>query len=229
MSAADEPLPEGTWRRDRIPGGWRYWTTLSRRYSEPDQFRPALITAITEMRWYPPNPAVLPMWPGLGLVELIRTEQFSGVGGLGVSETPLEFPEDAYLDAYLERGAEPVWATYSLLGIKQVLRDGWQMSYFLDKGVDIGGIAIDVVAEQHPADISMLCLLDRHDECTGTYKTQSWIHRERVPCQCECGCQARSQRRASDDRVDQLDHEGQDFEPDRQGGTVTHDEPPKQE
>ncbi|MET7774060.1 hypothetical protein [Nocardia sp. NPDC005366] len=229
MTSVEEPLPEGTWRRDRLSNGWRYWTTVSRRYSEPDRFRPRLLTAITGMRWYPPNPAVLPMWSGLGLVELLNSGQFHGIGGLGVSETPLEFPEDAYMDAYLERGVEPIWATYSLLGIKQIWRDGWRMSYFLDRGVDIGGVGFDVITEQHPPGVSMYCLLDRHDECTGGYRTQSWMLSQQVSCRCDCGCVDRSQGRTSDDRVDQLDHESQDFEPDRQGDTVTHERPPESE
>jgi hypothetical protein len=103
------------WRRDRIKHGWRYWVTEHRRYSEPDAFRVNRNTAIREMTWYPPVGAALPLWPGLGLQKIRRQAQFELVAGLGVSATPLEYPEDPHLAAYLERGIEPIWATYSLL------------------------------------------------------------------------------------------------------------------
>ncbi|WP_054812195.1 hypothetical protein [Nocardia arizonensis] len=229
MTGPETPLPLGVWRRDRLPNGWRYWTEMMRRYSEPDRFRVQLVTAIDGIRWYPPQPAALPMWPGLGLVELLNSQRFGGVGGLGVSETPLEYPEDAYLDAYLERDAAPIWATYSLLGIKQITREGWQLSYFLDRGTDISGIALDIVDQPHPTDHSVYCVLNRHDECPGSYEPTGWLPGKRVSCGCECGCRSRSQGRGPDDLRDGLDHERQHFQPDGKGGTVTHDEPPKQQ
>ncbi|WP_156094861.1 hypothetical protein [Nocardia lijiangensis] len=223
-------LPEGVWRQDRLPNGWRYWVVAARRYSEPEVFRAELDTAMREMVWHPPSWAELPLWSGLGLQEVMRQGRFRMVAGLGVSATPLEYPEDSHLEAYLERGAEPYWATYSLLGIKQLTPDGWQMTYFLDRGLEISGVAVDVVHEQRPEGLSLLCALNRHDECPGSFKPRRWLPLDRrMPCRCECGCRERSQVRAADDPVEQLTEDGDDLEPDGKGGTVAHDKPPSRE
>ena len=230
MNAADEPLPDGVWRRDRLPDGWRYWVTQSRRYSEPDQFRPGLITAIEQMRWYPPVGVALPLWSGLGMADLTQQIRFRGVGGIGISATPLEYPEDSYLQAHLDGEMVPLWSTYGLLGVKEYLPHGWRWNYFLDRGLEIGGLVFDEVTEQHPTDISSRCLLNRHPECAGVFEPpRSWLRTGTVVCRCSCGCRERSQRRGPDEPRDGLDHERQDLQPDRKGSTVTHDEPPKQE
>ncbi|MFG1796716.1 hypothetical protein [Nocardia sp. NPDC049149] len=218
-------MPGGVWRRDRITGGWRYWVTEYRRYSEPDAFRSNLIAAIKSMIWYPPSGNEIPMWPGLGLQEICRQRELKMVAGLGVSSTPLEYPEDPYIADYLERGHEPIWATYSLLGIKQLIHGGWQISYFLDRGTEIGGIALDFVHEARPDRLSGKCALNRHNECSGWAWTRRWLIPQRTPCVCVCGCG--SPRRGGGERPDAAE-EVEDLKPDDQVGTVTHEEPPNE-
>ncbi|WP_063045969.1 hypothetical protein [Nocardia pseudovaccinii] len=223
-------LPEGVWRRDRIEHGWRYWGTGYRRYSEPDAFRANLNTAIREMTWYPAVSTALPLWPGLGLQEIRRRGKFDFVAGLGISPTPLEYPEDTDLTAYLEQGIDPQWSTYSMLGIKELTREGWKLSYFLDRGIEIGGVAFDLVHETRPEDLSLLCALERHDECPGSVRPRRWMLTSKpTPCVCECGCQQRSRRRSADDRTDQVAEKLEDLKPDDKAGTVTHEEPPEPE
>ncbi|MEV6321392.1 hypothetical protein AB0M45_09370 [Nocardia sp. NPDC051787] len=227
--SSNEEWPRGVWRRDRITRGWRYWVNAYRRYSEPDAFRAQLNAAIGDMTWYPPVGAALPLWPGLGLQEIRRQGGFKLVAGLGVASTPLEYPEDEQLKAYLERGVEPQWSTYSLLGIKQLTREGWGISYFLDRGLEIGGIAFDVVQEARPEHLSLLCALNRHDECPGSVRPRRWmLVGQQAPCACDCGCRDRSRRRGADDPPDQVAEELDDLKPDNEGSTV-HQKPPETE
>ncbi|MFI6045304.1 hypothetical protein ACIA8C_26990 [Nocardia sp. NPDC051321] len=221
-------LPAGVWRRDRITGGWRYWVTEYRRYSEPDAFRTKLMAAIRGMSWYPPTGQGIPMWPDLGLEEICRQRELKLVAGLGVSSTPLEYPEDGDIGAYLERGREPIWATYTLLGIKQLIHGGSQVSYFLDRGVEIGGIALDFVREARPEGLSVMCALNRHDECSGSVWTRRGLLVPcRTPCVCVCGCG--SARRGRGDRAEDAADEIEDLKPDDQVRTVTHEQPPNEE
>ncbi|MFI6217007.1 hypothetical protein ACIBCD_33835 [Nocardia brasiliensis] len=221
-------LPGGVWRRDRITGGWRYWVTEYRRYSEPDSFRANLTVAIESMKWYPPVGAALPMWPGLGLQEIIQQRELKLVAGLGVSSTPLEYPEDQDIADYLERGHQPIWATYSLLGVNQLIHGGWRISYFLDRGVEIGCIAIGFVRGVRPEGLSLKCALNRHDECTGLSWTRRWLLvPQQTPCVCVCGCG--SSRRGSRERAEDAAEEVEDLKPNNEVGTVTHEEPPNEQ
>ncbi|MFG1793992.1 hypothetical protein [Nocardia sp. NPDC049149] len=223
-------LPAGVWRRDRITGGWRYWVTEYRRYSEPDAFRVNLRAAIRGMTWYPPTGQGIPMWPGLGLEEIRRQRDLKLVAGLGVSSTPLEYPEDQHIAAYLERGHEPIWATYTLLGIKQLINGGWQISYFLDRGVEIGGVALDFIREARPDGLSLACALNRHEECTGSIRPRWWtLNRQPAPCSCTCGCQDRARRLTADSRAEGTADEIEDLKPNDKTRTVTHEEPPNEQ
>lgn len=221
-------LVTGVWRRDRIRGGWRYWVTEYRRYSEPDAFHINLKTAIRTMSWYPPTGEGIPTLPGLGLEEICRQRELKLVAGLGVSATPLEYPEDQHIAAYLERGHEPIWASYTLLGIKQLIHGGWQTSYFLDRGVEIGGIAVDFVREVRPEGLSLACVLNRHTECTGSVRPRWWALGWRsAPCSCVCGCRDRSPRRGAG-RAEGTADEVEDLKPNDKTRTITHEEPPNE-
>ncbi|MBF6333341.1 hypothetical protein [Nocardia transvalensis] len=223
-----QQLPEGVWRRDPVPGGHRDWLTDQRVLTEPDQFRTLIETGISNIRWYPPTGAAIPMWPALALREIVQAHELRWVGGLGVSPTPLEFPEDNYLRAYLDHGVEPMWATYSILGVRTMTREGWQIPYYLDKGMELVCIAVDVVAVDRPPVLSMACALNRHQECTGSSRSKDESDPERLPCPCDCGCRDRS-RGGAGDRTEQRADEPDDLKPNRQAGTVTHNEPPETE
>lgn len=227
--SGQQRLPDGVYERQQIHDGRRYWLTGQRRYSEPSPFRANLVTAIAEMVWYPPVGAALPMWPGLGLAELLHHTQFELVAGLGVSPTPLEYPEDPQLDDWLERAKRPNWATYGLLGVMELTAEGWQLSYFLDRGLDITGVAIDYVRQDRPRDMSVLCALNRHDECPGVFRRRQLTDTAQIPCRCGCGCRTRSQRRSDGDAADHLAEEFDDLDPDSEGRTVTHNKPPESE
>ncbi|QIS10608.1 hypothetical protein [Nocardia arthritidis] len=159
--------------------------------------------------------------------EVLRRGRLDLVSQLGFSETPPAYPEDQYMAAYLERGTEPIWATYSLLGVEQWTRDGWQISYFLDRGIEICGIATDFMQQAYPKAVSLLCALGRYNECPGAYRPCRLVPVVRVPCRCGCGCRERSQRRRTDDRGDQPTDELNDIDPNGKSGNVTHDEPPE--
>ncbi|GAA5087097.1 hypothetical protein GCM10023319_35010 [Nocardia iowensis] len=221
-------MPGGVWRRDRITGGWRYWVTEYRGYSEPGAFRINITAAIRSMTWYPPSGVGMPMSPRLGLQEICRQRELKMVAGLGVSSTPLEYPEDPHIPAYLDQSHDPIWATYSLIAIKQLIHRGWLTSYFLDRGVEIGGVALDFVREARPERLSVMCALNRHEECTGLAWTRRWLLvPQRTPCVCVCGC--RSPRRGGGERPGDAAEEVEDLKPNDEVGAITHEEPPNEE
>lgn len=214
-------LPDGIWRRDTITGGFRDWRAEQRVLTEPDQFRTLIETGIDEIVWYPPDGARIPMWPAMVLRDIVKTHGTRWVGGLGVSPVPLEFPEDGHLHGYLDHGTEPMWATYSVLAVRYMTRDGWQIPHYLDKGMEC--VAVDTITVHRPPGLSLACALNRHTECTGF----SRLREEQRPCPCDCGC--RSRRSGSDTSSQQLTEEQDDLKPDGQAGTITHNKPPETE
>lgn len=194
-------MPEWMWRRDALSHGEaRDWFAVSRAYTEPPQYRAAIETAIRQMRWYPPVGS-MPFMAGAGLTQIVALLDMRFVGGLGVSEEPLVYPEDHLLDA-IATGQRDVadlhpdlLSTYQLLGVRQLTRHGWYITYFLDTGMAAHPLATETAAVDRTG-ISLRCALNRHDQCAGQAAIATSTTRR--PCRCGCGCATTSRRQSGD-------------------------------
>jgi hypothetical protein len=163
-----EELPDGT-RRE--------WLMASRRFTEEPAQRAEIVTAIEEMHWQRPNQD-MPMSPALLLQNLIAQMDLKRVGQVGYSIHEIRY-QDCNCKHRDENCHPDHWASYSVVGIK-VRQDSWWTLYFLDIGVGAVWLISDITDAPIPANVSVRCALEWHDECPGTFPTASG----RATCEC---------------------------------------------
>lgn len=172
-----------------IDDGQRGWTSLAEPYITLPADHDRITTAIHYMTWHPLT-ALLPFSPALLIQGLIEHFEMRTVAQVGISAEPLPFPDNAHIDRY-PHDIDPTrlhpdyLATCTVVGIQQWRPAGWTRSYFLDTGTEARGLAVDHITATHPPEVTIACVINRHDKCPGTARSQ---HKPPAPCQCHCGC-----------------------------------------
>jgi|GEM_PF-5401977 len=173
-----------------IDDGERAWTTIAEPYITLPTDRDRITVAIQEMTWYP-IPALIPFTQGLLLQGLLRDFDMRKVAQVGISSTPLKFPENDHIDRYPHNinSSRLHLATCSVVGIQRWRPTGWLRSYFLDTGTEARGLAVDHINATHPPGVTIACVTHQHDKCPGTARYQ---HKPSEACRCYCGCTSRT-------------------------------------